>query len=54
MTILTIENLKKIIEHIPDDFTVELKTKDTITTINDTIEVDISGKRLILQYTSND
>ncbi|MBR5503956.1 MAG: hypothetical protein IKV87_05905 [Methanobrevibacter sp.] len=42
MAILTIEVLKKIIENIPDDYTVEYDNKKTISPIEDKIEIDIT------------
>ena len=49
MTILTIETLKKLIENMPDDYTVEYNKEVTIAPIDDTVEIDISGKRLIFK-----
>ena len=49
MAILTIEVLKKIIENIPEDYTVEYDKEVTIAPIDDRVEVDVSGKRLIFK-----
>ena len=49
MAILTIEVLKKIIENIPEDYTVEYDKEVTIAPIDDTVEIDITAKRLILK-----
>ena len=49
MTILTIEVLKKIIEHIPDGYTVEYNTETTTTPIDDQITIDVSGQRVIFK-----
>lgn len=49
MAILTIDVLKNLIENIPDDYTVEYNKEVTIAPIDDTVEIDISGKRLIFK-----
>lgn len=49
MAILTIEVLKKLIENIPDDYTVEYDKETTIAPITDKVEIDVSGKRLIFK-----
>lgn len=49
MAILTIEILKKLIDNMPNDFTVEYDNKTTISPIDDKVEIDISGKRLIFK-----
>lgn len=49
MTILTVEVLKKLIENLPDDFTVEYDKKTTISPIIDWVEIDIAEKRFILK-----
>lgn len=49
MAILTIENLKKLIENIPDEFTVEYQSNRTNIPIGDKVEIDISGKKLIFK-----
>lgn len=48
MAVLTIEALKKLIENVPNDYTVEC-SKGVATAKVKTIEIDISGKRLILK-----
>lgn len=50
MSELTIEVLKKIVEKLPDDFTVEFKDRDnTVSTLSDNINVKISEKKLVLK-----
>ena len=49
MAILTIDVLKNLIENIPDDYTVEYNKEVTIAPIDDTVEIDISGKSLIFK-----
>lgn len=47
MAILTVEILKKIIENTPEDYTVEYNKDVTIAPIEDKVEIDVTGKRLI-------
>ena len=47
--ILTSAILKRIIRTIPDDFTVEYDNNKTIVPVEDKIEIDISGKRIIFK-----
>ena len=49
MAILNIEVLKKLLENLPEDYTVEYDNDTTIAPLSDKIEIDISGKRLILK-----
>lgn len=49
MTILTIGVLQKVIENVPSDFTVEYDKGGSIAPIEDHIEIDVSGKRLIFK-----
>lgn len=49
MTAITIEVLKKIIEHIPDNYTVEIEDKKNTYTIDDKVEIDVSLEKLILK-----
>ena len=49
MATLTIEVLKKVIDHIPDDFTVEFSNKTTTVPVTDQIMIDVSGKKVILK-----
>lgn len=49
MTALTIDVLRKIIEHIPDDFTVEFSDGKNNSTIDDKVEIDVSLQKLILK-----
>ena len=49
MSELTIEVLKKIIEHIPNEYTIEVDNgKDTFK-IDDKVEIDVSLEKLILK-----
>ena len=49
MAILTIGVLKKLIESMPEDYTVEYDKEVTIAPITDRIEIDVSGKRIIFR-----
>ena len=50
MTTLTIGTLKKLIEHIPEDYTVEYKNNnDSLCPLSDRVEIDISNNQLILK-----
>ena len=49
MTAITIEVLKKIIEHIPDNYTVEIEDKKNTYAIDDKVEIDVSLEKLILK-----
>ena len=49
MAILEISVLKEIIEKVPEDFEVEFDDRDTIHQISDKVEIDVSGKKLILK-----
>ena len=49
MAILTIELLKKVIENLPNDYTVEYDKGNTISPVDDRVEIDISGKRIIFK-----
>lgn len=49
MAILTIAVLKRIIENIPESYTIEYDNKTTISPIDDRVEIDISGERLIFK-----
>ena len=49
MATLTIEVLKKVIENLPNDYTVEYNKEVTIAPIEDKIEIDISGERIIFK-----
>ena len=49
MAILTIEVLKKLIENVPDDYTVEYDKEVTIAPITDRVEIEISGERIIFK-----
>jgi hypothetical protein len=46
MTELTIDVLKKIIDNIPSDFTVQIVTGKNIHQLSDKIQVDVSRKEL--------
>lgn len=50
MTTLTINTLKKLIEHMPEDYTVEYKNKkDILLPLSDVVEIDVTNNRLILK-----
>lgn len=49
MVILTVGILKNLMENMPNDFTVEYDNKKTISPINDKVEIDITGEKLILK-----
>lgn len=49
MTTITIEVLKKIIENIPEDYTVEFSDKENNYQIADKVEIDVGLKKLILK-----
>ena len=49
MAILTIDVLKKLIENMPDDYTVEYDKEMTIAPITDSVTIDVSGERIILK-----
>lgn len=50
MTTLTIGTLKKLIEHMPDDYSVEFKNNnDIISPLSDRVEIDVSNTRVILK-----
>lgn len=49
MTAITIEVLKKIIEHIPEDYTVEFDNGKNKYSIDDKVEIDVSLEKLILK-----
>ena len=49
MAILNIEVLKKILENIPEDYDVEFYNGTTNVPISDKVEIDVSGKRIVLK-----
>ncbi|MBQ2652664.1 MAG: hypothetical protein IJF83_03845 [Methanobrevibacter sp.] len=49
MAILSVEVLKKIIENVPEDYTVEYENQKTTAPLADKVEIDVSGKRIILK-----
>ena len=49
MAILTIEVLKQVIEHLPDDYAVGYDNGTTVSPIEDKIELDVSNKRVIFK-----
>lgn len=49
MTPITIDVLKRIIEHVPDDFKVEFDDGKTISSIDDKVEIDIGLKKVVLK-----
>ena len=49
MTPITIDVLKRIIEHVPDDFKVEYDDGEAISSIADKVEIDVGLKKVILK-----
>ena len=49
IAILKIEVLKKIIENIPEDYDVEFHNGTTNVPLSDTVEIDVSGKRILIK-----
>lgn len=49
MTTLKIAVLKKLIEHIPDDYGVSYKTETSTKLLSNTVEIDVDNKELILK-----
>ena len=49
MTALTIEVLKKIVEHVPDNYVVEFDNGKSKSSIDDKIEIDVGLEKLILK-----
>lgn len=49
MAILKIEVLKKIIENIPDNYDVEFHNGTTNVPLSDTVEIDVSGERILFK-----
>lgn len=49
MTALSIEVLKKNVEKIPEDYTVEFDDGKSNLTLDDKVEIDVSLKKLILK-----
>jgi hypothetical protein len=49
MAILEISVLKEIIEKVPEDFDLEFDDRNTTHKISDKVEIDVSGKKLILK-----
>ena len=49
MTALSIEVLKKIVENIPEDYTLEFDNGKTVYGVDDKVEIDVSLKKLILK-----
>ena len=49
MTAITIEVLKKIIEHIPEDYTVEFDNGKNKYSIDDNVEIDVNLEKLIMK-----
>lgn len=49
IAILKIEVLKKIIENIPEDYDVEFHNGTTNVPLSDTVEIDVSGKRILFK-----
>ena len=49
MTALTIEILKKIIEHMPDNYVVEIDNGKNSTSLDDKVEIDVGLEKLVLK-----
>lgn len=49
MTAINIEVLKKIIEHIPDNYIVEFDNGKNTYSIDDTVEIDVTSEKLTLK-----
>ncbi len=49
MTTLKIGNLKKLIEHLPDDYNLAYKMGTTTKPLSNTIEIDLENKELIFK-----
>ena len=49
MSELTIDVLKKIIEHIPSNYTVEFGNDNDTVKISDKVEIDVGSEKLILK-----
>ena len=49
MAVLTIEVLRKVIDNLPTEYTVEYDNGTTISPIEDKIELDVSNKRVIFK-----
>ena len=49
MAILEISVLKEIIEKVPEDFDLEFDDRNITHQIPDKVEIDVSGKKLILK-----
>lgn len=49
MSILNVEILKKIIENVPEDYTVEYENEHTIAPLVDKVEIDVGNKRIVLK-----
>ena len=49
MSELTIEVLKKIIEHMPENYTVEFSNGDDTVKISDKLEIDVGSEKIILK-----
>ena len=49
MAVLKIGELKKLIEHIPDDYEVSYKNETTTILLTNTVEIDMEKKELIFK-----
>jgi len=47
--ICTVEVLRQILEKVPDDFEVAFIDEDILRTVSDKVEIDVSGKMIILK-----
>ena len=49
--ILTVEVLRQILDHVPDDYEIEylVPGRNSVNPVSDKVEVDVSGKKIILK-----
>ena len=47
--IMTVEVLKKVLDHIPDDYEITFNDKGIEHIVQDKVEIDVSGKKLVLK-----
>ena len=49
MAILKLEQLKKLIENLPDDYEIYYKNETTIHPVSSIVEIDTENKQLIFK-----
>ena len=47
--ILDVATMKSILDSLPEDFEIEFKDENTTYPLSDKIEIDVSGKKIILK-----